>query len=236
MYAIWSVSAALACGLSAAPLRSIFRLSVASGQPDRSACADCGRWPFGIVPAPRGRCRFCRGQVGPRWAGVELLSAAAGAVIGAVRGPGIETVSLLAITAIGVALAIVDIRAYRLPNPLIGWAAVLTATGLCAALLTGDWRHPAAALLGAAGMSAGYLMLAIVGRGQLGLGDVKLALVLGATLGWFGWRFVVIGACLPFLLSAVWVLVLLALRRISRRSSIPFGPFMLAATALTVLL
>jgi leader peptidase (prepilin peptidase)/N-methyltransferase len=62
----------------------------------------------------------------------------------------------------------------------------------------------------------------------MGFGDVKLAGVLGLFLGYLGWGQLVVGAFGAFLLGGAFSLGLLALRRVNRKSGIPFGPWMLA--------
>ena len=69
----------------------------------------------------------------------------------------------------------------------------------------------------------------------MGFGDVKLAGVLGIYLGWLGWGSLVSGVFLGFLLGGVTGLALLAAGRATRKSSIPFGPYMLLG-ALTAIL
>ena len=62
----------------------------------------------------------------------------------------------------------------------------------------------------------------------MGLGDVKLAGVLGMYLGYLGWGTLAVGAFFGFALGAVIGITLMALGRATRKSKIPFGPFMLA--------
>jgi len=92
------------------------------------------------------------------------------------------------------------------------------------------------AVLGGAALAAGYLLLALLRPGQLGGGDVKLAGLAGLALGWLGWPALIAGAVLGFALSAVVSLALLALRRVTLRSAICFGPFLLGGALLAVLL
>ena len=90
-----------------------------------------------------------------------------------------------------------------------------------------------AALAGGA-LAGGYLLPALLPNGPLGLGDVKLAGVLGLVLGWLGWRHVLAGAALPHLLNGPVVLVLLATGRARRGSALPFGPALLVGALLAV--
>jgi leader peptidase (prepilin peptidase)/N-methyltransferase len=62
----------------------------------------------------------------------------------------------------------------------------------------------------------------------MGLGDVKLAGVLGAFLGFSGWAALAVGAFGAFLLGGLLSVILLATRVVNRKSGIPFGPWMIA--------
>jgi leader peptidase (prepilin peptidase)/N-methyltransferase len=79
-------------------------------------------------------------------------------------------------------------------------------------------------------------VLHLVNPGGMGFGDVKLAPTLGLALGWYGWSAVVAGTLVGFGLGAGVGLVLLAMRRVDRRTPIPFGPFMLLGALAGVLL
>lgn len=80
-----------------------------------------------------------------------------------------------------------------------------------------------------------YFILALIYPAGMGMGDVKLAAMLGLGLGFLGWKFVVIGLFAAFFIGALVSLVLLALRRANRKTAIPFGPFMLAGALVAVL-
>ncbi|RKR19441.1 prepilin peptidase [Arthrobacter oryzae] len=81
-----------------------------------------------------------------------------------------------------------------------------------------------------------YFVLHAVYPPGMGFGDVKLAGVLGMYLGFLGWGHVFAGTFAAFLLGGLWSLGLLAARRGTLQSAIPFGPFMLAGTAAAMVL
>ncbi len=80
----------------------------------------------------------------------------------------------------------------------------------------------------------GSLMLAaaLLSRQRLGIGDGLLALCIGPI---FGPRLLLAGACLAFLLSALFSIVLLVLRRGNRHTGIPFIPFLTSAMGVVTL-
>ena len=61
----------------------------------------------------------------------------------------------------------------------------------------------------------------------MGFGDVKLAAVVGLYLGYLGWGQLVVGAFGAFFIGGLFGLLLLVFRRATRKSAIPFGPWML---------
>ncbi|MET1153104.1 prepilin peptidase [Arthrobacter sp.] len=91
------------------------------------------------------------------------------------------------------------------------------------------------ALLGSLAMFTFYLLAALVKPGGIGMGDVKLAAVLGLYAGYEGlaaWVAVLFGA---FLLNAVAIILLMLARRLKRDADILFGPSMIATTLLVSL-
>lgn len=144
---------------------------------------------------------------------------------------------LLAFAATATVLAIVDLVELRLPNAVIVPALVAVALLLVlASWLTGEWQRLLWALAGGAGMFAVYLVLALISPKSMGMGDVKLAAPIGLLLGWWGLGAWLIGLLAAFIVGGVAALVALALRRVSLRGSIPFGPSMLAGALIAVLL
>ncbi|SCL60729.1 leader peptidase (prepilin peptidase) / N-methyltransferase [Micromonospora citrea] len=176
---------------------------------------------------------------------VSGASAGAGAAVGAVVFAGLAAAldndpalpAFLGLAAVGLVLAVVDLACLRLPDPLVGAAALVVAVGLAgAALLTGAPERLFGAMAGAALSFAAYVLLALLPGSRLGFGDVKLAGVLGLPLGWLGWSPLALGLILPHLLNGVVVVVLLAARRVRRDTPLPLGPALLTGAWLTTLL
>ncbi len=65
---------------------------------------------------------------------------------------------------------------------------------------------------------------------------MKLALVLGAVLGWYGWPIVLIGTFAGYLLGALYGIALILAGRAGRATRFPFGPFLLAGAFAGLLL
>jgi leader peptidase (prepilin peptidase)/N-methyltransferase len=229
----WAAGGAAVGLLAGVAVRAlVVRLSVPAGAPDRASCPRCDaplhRWSAL-------RCPRCHGSLGVP-AVYELATAAVLALLAGRFGGQPVTFALGFLGALGVALAAIDIRVQRLPDRLTLPAYPVLIALLTAAALAGhDLSALVHALLGGLVMAAGYLMLGLLRPGQLGGGDVKLAGLAGLALGWLGWTAVLLGATLGFVLAGVTSLGLLAARRVTLRSAISFGPYLLAGALLAIL-
>ncbi len=130
---------------------------------------------------------------------------------------------------LGVALGAVDIRHHRLPDSLTLPAIPITV------LLVGftEWLHPDSgnvvrALVTAAVLSGLFLLLAAVAPTGMGQGDVKLVPSLALMTGFVSIAAAVLSVLVAFVLAAGWAVVGLASRRMTLKTAIPFGPFLLA--------
>jgi leader peptidase (prepilin peptidase)/N-methyltransferase len=223
-----------------------------------SACPACSApvRPYDNIPIVswlvlRGRCRDCAAPFSVRYPLVELVTALAFAGIAAWQLPALlatttptdalsvllVTIAVLSFAAISIALAAIDLDAHRLPD-----AIVLPSYGVLAALLagaaiaTGDVEAAARAAAGAGILFTGYLVLALISPRGMGMGDVKLAGVIGLMLGWFGWAALAVGTLAAFVLGGLIGIGLILARRASRNTGIPFGPWMLGGAWVGILL
>jgi leader peptidase (prepilin peptidase)/N-methyltransferase len=156
-----------------------------------------------------------------------------------------------------VRLTVIDVRHHLLPNRIVFPSYAVAGVLLLAAALFAGFRSGAGAgaaqgsggwstellavpalriVAGAAILWLFYFLLRFAYPPGMGFGDVKLAGVLGMYLGYLGWGHLFAGTFLAFLLGGLWSIALLAARRGTLKSSIPFGPFMLAGAAAAMLL
>lgn len=211
-----------------------------------SACPQCGApiaWydniPIVSYLALRGRCRRCHAHISARYPLIEALTALLfGLVVGgAYLGiyPAVLTPLLLFWAAIAVALTFIDLDHHRLPNVIVYPSYIVTAALLVvASIVTGDYGRLLSALIGMVALGGFYFVLAVARPGGMGLGDVKLAGALGLLLGWLGWGPLIVGGFAAFVFGGVVGVALMAFRRASRKTALPFGPFMLLGAAVGV--
>lgn len=137
--------------------------------------------------------------------------------------------ALAVFAVLSVALAVTDVRSHRLPDRILlpGAFAVL-ALSLSAAAVTGTPDRVAGVCGGAMGAFAVCLAVHLARPADFGGGDVKLAGLCGAVLGWLGPEAVASGIALGFVAAGVAACgVVLAG---ARGEAIAFGPFLLIGT------
>ncbi|ARD41288.1 hypothetical protein [Actinomyces gaoshouyii] len=134
-----------------------------------------------------------------------------------------------------------DAVCHRLPNVLLGLAAVGAGVGIAAAVglalaAGGQGARVLAPVVGSLGAAAALggvgLLLSLVPSG-FGMGDVKLLALVGLWLGRFGWAVPVVGTVLGLFLAGTVAIVLMAVRRARRDTMIAMGPYLIGG-ALTV--
>lgn len=142
---------------------------------------------------------------------------------------------VLFLSPVGVALAVVDWRTRLLPTRVIAPSYVVVGllAALCA-LADGDPHRLLRAALGWLVAGGTFFLLWFIYPRGMGYGDVRLAGLLGITLGYLGWSELLTGVYAGFLVGGIGGL-LLSLLRIVDRKAYPFGPFMLVGGLLGVL-
>ena len=185
----------------------------------------------------KGRCRVCREPISARYPMVELLNMLSWLALAwwAWHSDGLVWLLplLLVLGSAGLALFFIDLEHHRLPDAIVLPLYPVTVGGLAlAGAMSGRWAIGSALIGGAIWVVViGGLWLVTGGRG-MGFGDVKLAPVLGVTLGWVGVSAAAVGLLMAFGIGAVVGLVLMATRRAGRRTALPFGPFLLIGAAI----
>jgi len=193
----------------------------------RSRCPSCGTpvKPYDNIPILsylllRGHCRSCHERISPRYPLVEALTAVlcGGAVLAHDTTSGVVlsvTLILLVVPA-----ALIDLEHRIIPN-------VITGPGSALAIILGTALDPAGepARLLAGVCAGGFLLVAVLARpGGMGMGDVKLAAMMGLFLG----ASVAVALFVALFAGVLLGAVIIARKGASegRRTAVPFGPFL----------
>ena len=203
----------------------------------RSRCPSCGSQIRNLDNIPllswlllRGRCRACGARISPVYPLTELLTGVL-FVGAALEFDSIWAAAMIApFLGLMVALSIIDLRHRIIPNRIVypSLAAFGAYIGMVA--LAGGGLDAARAGIGMLAYGGSLLLVAIVAPAGMGMGDVKLAALIGLVLGALGLRYVAVAAGAGILLGGVGAISALVAGA-SRKQAIPFGPF-LAAGAL----
>ena len=234
----------------------VYRVPAGRSLTPDSACPKCGtairkrdNIPVLSWLLLRGKCRGCPSRSrratrwsrrAPRWRSSWSTARFGPALVDATTAPdavagAIELVAFLALTAVSIALALIDLDTKRLPN-------VIVVPSLLAGILLLGCRRPGARRHGRARRCGHRRSRAVRALpdprpgqpGGMGMGDVKLAAVLGLYLGFLGWGNLLVGAFAAFLFGGVFGLALMLVRRAGRKTAIPFGPWMILGAWLGV--
>jgi leader peptidase (prepilin peptidase)/N-methyltransferase len=182
----------------------------------------------------RGRCRHCEARISPRYPLVELataaLFAAASLIFADLYVAGVMAVFL----GVLLALAAIDIEHRVLPNAVVYPSLGLFTLAVVLGALLGRELRLVDAALGFLAFGGAVFAVALVSPRGMGMGDVKLAALMGLVLGSQGLRYVAVAAGLAVLAGGVGGIVALIAGR-SRKSTIPFGPYLAAGATASAL-
>jgi leader peptidase (prepilin peptidase) / N-methyltransferase len=192
-----------------------------------SHCRSCGTpirpWdniPVLSYPLLRGRCRVCKESISLRYPCVELASGALYVLLWYKYEFNILLFVVYALlTSALLVVALIDLDHKIIPN-------TITLPGMLIGLGLSPWALPITPLASLIGLVAGglfFYIVALVSRGGMGGGDIKLIAMIGAFLGWQGTFFTIL---MGALLGSVVGVGLMLLGKKGRKDKVPFGPFL----------
>jgi leader peptidase (prepilin peptidase)/N-methyltransferase len=208
-----------------------------------SRCPSCGT-PLGAldnVPVLSylflgGRCRYCKGRISLRYPLVEALNAALYVMVLERFGLGWHLPFYLAFVSSLIVIAFIDLDFQIIPD----W---ITLTGIPIGLLAGSLILPdpfmrmdplgyKASVIGALGGFGLFYAVAVLSRGGMGGGDIKMMAMIGALMGW---KAVLLTTFLGSLAGSVVGVFMILFKGKGRKTKIPFGPFLALGALLTLL-
>jgi leader peptidase (prepilin peptidase)/N-methyltransferase len=201
-----------------------------------SRCPSCGTpvKPYDNLPVIgwlllRGRCRACGASISARYPIVEALTAALFVSVVLVKHSARDIALGLVLVSVLIPIALIDFERRIIPNKITYPAAV---AAIVIGLVLSAHRVPAQLIGGAAG-GLGFLLIVLAYPRGMGMGDVKLAFVLGLYLS----LWVVIAVFVAVLAGAVVGIAIMARVGVSkgRKTAVPFGPFLALGGVLALL-
>jgi leader peptidase (prepilin peptidase) / N-methyltransferase len=207
----------------------------------RSACPHCGfpvlaRDKISLVSyvLRRGRCRHCRSHISAEYPAIEAVTAALFVATALVFRPLDRAVLAAPFLGVMVAAAVIDAHHRIIPNRLVYPSLLLFAAAITGLSLAGGNVDVVTGLLGLLVFGGGLFIVAFVSPRGMGMGDVKLAALIGLVLGALGWTYLGVAAMTGLLAGGVGGMVMLLMGR-SRRDTLPFGPYLAGGAVLAAL-
>lgn len=209
----------------------------------RSHCPVCRHFlswwenvPLASYVLLRGRCRDCHEKISPQYPIMELLSGLWALALALKFGPSLLWVAFMVLGGILLIVSFIDLHSFILPDFLVLPG---TALALVAAATVLPNLSLQDSIIGAIAGSGSFLVLlygyfAVRGIQGLGMGDVKLMLLLGAMLGWQGLPITILLAAITGLAGSL--LYMHRHREQGLQVAIPFGPFLAFGGMIYVLL
>ncbi len=215
-----------------------------------SACTSCGNRLTApdLVPVfsyifLKGRCRHCRAPISPRYPMIELLTALVFVTLFMKYGLTVPFAAFIFLMTVLIAVFFIDLDHKIIPDELV-------LAGMAGGVVffvysrinpvpevygDGNWWTP---VVGMFSGSVFLLAVALLGmflyktEDAMGMGDVKLMLPIGLFLGW---KLCLTALFISVLLAGLTSLLLVALRIKKKKDTIPFGPFIVTGTFISIL-
>jgi len=203
-------------------------ISIARG---RSFCPKCGHQLKAVDLVPlfsflflKGRCRYCRAPISFRYPLVEILAGAGLALLFWFYGSSVDFFQWAVLYLFLLPLFFIDLERKLLPDALTIPGIVI---GLGFQIARGNYWQ---ALLGAAIGGGLFLLIYLLWKGGMGGGDIKLALMAGAFLGY---PLVLVWFFISFIFGAMGGIVGMIFFKLKGKSAVPFGPYLAAGALIT---
>ncbi|MBI4689639.1 MAG: prepilin peptidase [Nitrospirae bacterium] len=182
-----------------------------------------------------GRCRSCRNKIPLRYPLVESVNALLYAALLWRFGIGWHTLFYFALVSALIVITFIDLDFQIIPDSI-------TLPGVLVGLITGSLILPdpflrwsllgyKASFIGALTGFTLFYAVAVLSRGGMGGGDIKMMAMVGALMGW---KSVLLTTFLGSLLGSIWGVFLMIVKGKGRKTKVPFGPFLAAGTIITL--
>jgi leader peptidase (prepilin peptidase)/N-methyltransferase len=181
----------------------------------------------------KGRCRHCKSKISIQYPIVELLTGLIYLIIYLVYGFSVQTLIYIILSSALIIIAFVDLNEQIVPD-------VISLPGTATGFILSFFVPYISFINSALGVAAGGGIILVIALGgsaifkkeAMGGGDVKLAAMIGAFLGL---RYIVISLFLGFFLGALVGIFLIMSKIKSRKDVVPFGPFIVLGSFITLL-
>jgi len=181
----------------------------------------------------RGRCRHCKSKISIRYPIVEFLTGFIYIIIYLIYGLSYQTLIYIILSSALIIITFIDLNEQIIPD-------VISLPGIVIGFILSFFVPYISFINSALGIVVGGGIILIIGLGgsvifkkeAMGGGDVKLAAMIGAFLGW---KYIIVSLFLGFFLGAVTGIILIITKIKKREDVVPFGPFIVLGSLITLL-
>ncbi|MCG2762412.1 MAG: A24 family peptidase, partial [Candidatus Atribacteria bacterium] len=181
----------------------------------------------------KGRCRNCKSKISIQYPVVEFLTGLIYLIIYLIYGLSIQSLIYIILSSALIIIAFIDLNQQIVPD-------VISLPGIVVGLILSFFVPYISFVDVALGVLVGGGIILVIGlagsvifkKEAMGGGDVKLAAMIGAFLGW---RYIIISLFLGFFLGALAGIFLILSKIKSREDMVPFGPFIVLGSFITLL-
>ena len=206
-------------------------ISVAKGF---SYCPNCKNriQPYDLVPVIsylflKGSCRYCKTRISIQYPLVELLTSLLFVLVFYQFGLTPLAGLVAVLVSVLIVITFIDLKHQIIPDELV---IIIFVCGIISIFLSGRgiWEH----IIGFFAVSIILLLIAFLSKGGMGGGDIKLMAAAGLFLGW---KLILLSLMIASIIGSVVSIILLALKKVNRKSMVPFGPFLSIGILISVL-
>jgi len=181
----------------------------------------------------KGKCRNCKSKISLQYPIVELITGLIYLIIYLTYGLSVQTLIYIILSSALIIIAFIDLNEQIVPD-------IISLPGIVIGFIISFFVSYISFINSALGVVVGGGIILIIGlagsvifkKEAMGGGDVKLAAMIGAFLGW---RYIIISLFLGFFLGALAGIVLILSKIKSREDVVPFGPFIVLGSFITLL-
>lgn len=200
-----------------------------------SHCISCNTKlkPMDLMPvlsyvACRGKCRHCKAKISIQYPIIELTNGLIYLYLYQKFGLTVELAMYALLSSILVVITVIDFFTQEIPDELNILGII---TGIVFLILNFNLGNLVSSSLGLLLGGGLFLLIAVISKGAMGGGDIKLMGVLGF---WFGWKLILVLSFMSFIIGAIASMLLIALKIKGMKDYIPFGPFIAFAAMVII--
>lgn len=227
-------SPVLLVAMQRAPIRERYRAAALHCMTCGDAVQRVQRVPWLAKIKKQSLCQTCKSSISSDTPWFDFVTVGSLTAVGALIGFHLEVLAYVVFVACLIAITVVDLRHYVIPNRIVYPSLFACMALLVVPAILGDPHRYLQALAGMAASWLFFFVVYLINPRGLGFGDVRLSALIGFMAGWLGLGNAFLAVFLGLLLGAVVGIFLMIFRIRGRKEAIPYGPFLALGSLLAI--